>query len=60
MKFKEFKDKTIISSLHKLHLLKMFDYIYVFDKGKIIAEGTFNQLRANPIFRRIWEKYRPN
>ena len=57
---KEFKDKTIISSLHKLHLLKMFDYIYVFDKGKIIAEGTFNQLRANPIFRRIWEKYRPN
>lgn len=55
--FEEFKDKTIISSIHKLHLLKKFDYIYVFDKGKIIAEGTFSQLMANPLFRKIWEKY---
>ena len=55
--FKEFKDKTIISALHKLHLLKNFDYIYVFEKGKVIAEGTLQELKNNPIFRRSWEKY---
>ncbi|MSS74161.1 ABC transporter ATP-binding protein [Candidatus Pacearchaeota archaeon] len=54
---KEFKDKTIISALHKLHLLKKFDYIYIFDKGKIIAEGTLSELKNKPIFARIWEKY---
>jgi len=55
--FREFKDKTIISALHKLHLLKNFDYIYIFDKGKIIAEGTLPELKSKPIFRIIWEKY---
>ena len=54
---KEFKDKTIISALHKLHLLKNFDYIYIFDKGKIIAEGTLTELKNKPIFARIWKKY---
>jgi len=53
----EFKDKTIISAIHKLHLLKKFDYIYIFDKGKIIAEGTLTELKNNPIFARVWNKY---
>ncbi len=53
----EFKDKTVISAIHKLHLLKKFDYIYIFDKGKIIAEGNFEELKNNPIFAKIWEKY---
>ena len=53
----EFKDKTVISAVHKLHLLKKFDYIYIFDKGKIIAEGTLPELKNNPIFARVWEKY---
>lgn len=43
--FREFNDKTIISSIHRLHLLRKFDYIYVFDKGRIIAEGTLNDLK---------------
>lgn len=55
--FSEFKGKTIISAVHKLHLLKKFDYVYVFDKGKIIAEGTLVQLKNNPIFAKVWEKY---
>ncbi len=53
----EFQDKTIISAVHKLHLLKKFDYIYIFDKGKIIAEGTLQELKNKPIFARVWEKY---
>ena len=54
---KEFKDKTIISAIHKLHLLKKFDYIYIFDKGKIIAEGILTELKNNPIFAKVWNKY---
>jgi ATP-binding cassette, subfamily B, bacterial len=34
--FKAFKKKTIIAAIHKLHLLPMFDTIYVFEKGKIV------------------------
>lgn len=55
--FKEFKGKTIISSIHRLHLLDKFDYIYLFDKGKIIAEGTLNELKKNYKFRYLLNKY---
>ncbi len=54
---KEFKDKTIISAIHRLHLLRKFDYIYVFDEGRIIAEGTLNELRKKPFFAKLWNKY---
>ena len=56
--FKEFKDKTIISSIHRLHLLNNFDYIYMFDKGKIIAQGTLSDLKKNAKFQQVWKKYR--
>jgi len=56
--FKEFKGKTIISSIHKLHLLPKFDYIYLFEKGKIVAEGSLEEIKKNPKFRYIWNKYR--
>ncbi|HEX9664341.1 MAG TPA: ABC transporter ATP-binding protein [Patescibacteria group bacterium] len=56
--FREFKDKTIISSIHRLHLLKMFDHIYFFRDGKIIASGTFEELlKSSQEFEKIWEKY---
>ncbi len=56
--FREFPDKTIISSVHKLHLLSMFDVIYFFDDGKIIASGTFDELLLNcPRFVEMWQKY---
>jgi len=55
--FREFKDKTIISSIHKLHLLPMFDTIYFFRNGKIIAQGSFNNLlRTSEEFKDMWEK----
>jgi len=55
--FKEFKNKTIISSIHRLHLLEKFDYIYFFEKGKIIAEGNLRKIKTNPQFKILWDKY---
>lgn len=42
--FAAFRDKAVISSIHRLHLLENFDYIYILDKGKITDEGSYNEL----------------
>ncbi len=42
--FATFPDKTIVSTLHRLHLLRFFDYIYFLEDGKIAAEGTLAEL----------------
>ena len=56
--FREFKDKTIIASVHRLHLLTMFDTIYYFKGGKILASGTLHELLASSEeFQELWEKY---
>lgn len=56
--FKSFKQKTIISSIHRLHLLPLFDTIYFFRQGKIIASGSYNELKKNSAaFRRLLKKY---
>jgi len=48
-------DKAVISSIHRLHLLPRFDYIYVLHQGRIVAEGTFGQLRDNDSnFQEMW------
>ena len=53
--FQAFADKAILSTLHRLHLLPKFDYIYVMDKGRIVAEGTFDDLFArSAIFQEMW------
>lgn len=38
--FRRFRDKCIVSSVHKLYLLPMFDYVYVFEDGRIVRRGT--------------------
>lgn len=55
--FAKFKEKTIISSVHRLHLLDRFDYIFLFSKGKIIGEGTYENIKTNPVFRKMLAKY---
>ncbi len=56
--FSEFKDKVVISSIHRLHLLPLFDTIYLFEKGKIKESGSFNELLKNSKeFQAMWEKY---
>jgi ABC-type multidrug transport system fused ATPase/permease subunit len=54
--FQEFSDKVIVSSLHRLHLLKYFDHIYVMEKGDIVAEGKLNQLlEGSRHFQELWK-----
>ena len=56
--FTKFSAKTIISSIHRLHLLGLFDLIYFFDNGKIIAAGNRDKLlQISPKFKKLWEKY---
>ena len=56
--FKAFPKKTVVSSVHRLHLLPMFDTICLFRNGRIYASGSFEDLKKNSkTFRNIWEKY---
>lgn len=56
--FDAFAGQTIISSIHRLHLLGKFDRIVMFDKGGIIAVGTLDELLADcPMFESLWQQY---
>lgn len=56
--FKEFQDKTIISSVHRLHLLPLFNKIFMFSDGKIIASGSLDELLMQcPEFQELWQQY---
>ncbi len=53
---REFEGKNIIAAIHGVHLLPLFDLIYVFDEGEIIGIGTIEELIANcPKFAKLWE-----
>lgn len=54
--FEVYKDKAIVSSLHRLHLLTKFDYIYILDQGRVVDQGTFEELRYNSsTFQALWQ-----
>lgn len=54
---KEFKNKTLIFSAHRLSTLKDMDRIIFLEKGKIIEEGNFNELlRKRGEFYSLWKK----
>lgn len=54
--FESFSGKAVVSSLHRLHLLTKFDYIYILEKGRIIEKGTFRELIKNSeAFRNLWQ-----
>jgi ABC-type multidrug transport system fused ATPase/permease subunit len=55
--FDTFKEKTIISTIHRLHLLEKFDVIYQFEEGELIASGSLAQMMATPKFKALWDKY---
>lgn len=49
--------KTIISTIHRLHLLPLFDRIYLFEGGKVVASGTLSELLRNcEAFQALWQK----
>ena len=53
--FSHFEGKTVVSALHRLHLLPLFDRIYILHNGKKIGEGHFTELVAgNPHFQEMW------
>ena len=56
---KHFADKAIISSVHRLHLLPLFDRVYVLDDGKVIESGTFDELTSDSdgLLTALWESY---
>jgi ATP-binding cassette, subfamily B, bacterial len=54
--FLAFADKALVSTLHRLHLLRLFDYIYVLHRGSIVEEGSFEELLENgKVFRELWK-----
>ena len=55
---KEFKDKTVISVLHKLNLLSLFDYIYMFENGKVVFHGTYAEIQKEKCFRELLKNYK--
>jgi ATP-binding cassette, subfamily B, bacterial len=55
--FQEFRNKTVISTIHRLHLLPFFDTIYFFERGRIVASGSFDDLMKNKAFLKMWKKY---
>jgi len=55
--FRNFSDKVIISAVHGLHLLRHFDYIYMFKDSRIIAEGNLSALLEDENFRILWRNY---
>lgn len=56
--FETYRDKTVIASIHRLHLLQMFDKIYMFEHGVIVAQGSFTELlESSERFAKQWEQY---
>lgn len=50
------KHKTVIAVAHRLSTLKEMDRIIVLDKGKIVEQGSIDDLlAADGIFRHLWD-----
>lgn len=53
-----FQGKTIIASIHKMNLLKLFDRIVMFENSCIVAQGSFNELLENNAhFKAMWDEF---
>ncbi len=46
--FTHFKDKTIVATLHRLHLLPMFDRILFLDQGRIVSDMPARDALTTP------------
>lgn len=59
--FQNFKqiaaNRSTILITHRLYNLKLADYIYVMDKGKIIEKGTFDELKnQHGLFKQLYDQ----
>ena len=49
------RDKVLVSALHRLHLLRDFDDIYVMSAGRVVGHGDLARLLATcPEFQDMW------
>ena len=49
-------DACIVASLHRLHLLERFDYVYVMEAGRVVEQGRFTELvAAGGVLSRLWK-----
>jgi ABC-type multidrug transport system fused ATPase/permease subunit len=55
--FEAYWDKTIISSIHRLHLLGRFNRVIVMDQGRVVQSGSFAELKdSDGPFQTLWSK----
>ena len=53
----ELNDKIVVLITHRLYNLKLADNIYVFDDGRVVEQGRFDQLlERKAVFSTIYEK----
>lgn len=52
------RNKTRVLITHKVESLKYVDYIYVLQKGRIVAKGTLDTLNENKIFTDMINKFK--
>ena len=51
------EDKTTVTIAHRLSTIKSSDLIYVIDKGKVVEEGTHDQLlKLNKIYKKLCDQ----
>ena len=56
--FKEFADKAMIASVHRLHLLPRFNHIIMMEEGCIVEQGNFDTLlQQSGLFAKVWQEY---
>jgi ABC-type multidrug transport system fused ATPase/permease subunit len=54
-----FRDRCLVSTVHKLHLLELFDIVYVLDQGEVVESGSFKELiEANGKLASLWLSYK--
>lgn len=60
--FTAFPDICLISSIHRLNLLPLFDTIWVMENGKLVQQGSLPELLAqkNAVFHQLWSAYQQN
>ncbi len=54
----KFRDQCLVSSIHKLHLLDLFDRVYVLERGRVVESGSFHDLLSSQgALSRMWKHY---
>ena len=54
--FQAYNNACIVASLHRLHLLERFDYVYVMEAGRVVEQGDFaTLLLAGGVLTYLWK-----